>query len=145
MSAAAAPTGRVDEHRLDALKQAWLISAVADLTALVEAIERTENGACSPADGLRQIHRLAHDLKGQAGQFGFDLLSKIAASLCLCIYTKECNSAAPSLAVVRAHHVALDYVLSRRKEGDWEDSGAAIMAKLNLLAGRGSTGLPGQA
>lgn len=145
IAVASEPADGIDERRFDDLKKAWMAAAETNLAALAKAIEWAESGASDPADSLGQIHRMAHDLMGQAGQFGFDLLSHIESSLCGFISAEESKGASSQFAVIGAHQVALGYVFDQRVEGDWGPAGTAILAKLNMLAGREPTGLQEQA
>jgi len=133
------PTDGFDARRFEDLNRAWLETAEAELAALLRVIEQLESGSVEPEDGIAQICGLAHDLKGQAGVFGFDLLSQIASSLYMFICSEGRGDGPPQTSVMRAHQVALDYVFNRRLEGDGGDAGATVIAKLDELTGRQST------
>jgi hypothetical protein len=83
----------------------------------------------------KELHGVAHNLKGQAGTFGFTLLSQLAGKLCEYIRTRAAGLQAGNLPVLRAYHAALKFVLSKRLEGDGGEAGRAILAKIASLSG----------
>jgi HPt (histidine-containing phosphotransfer) domain-containing protein len=72
-----------------------------------------------------QLHRIAHNIKGNSGTYGYTLLSRIAGSLCQMIEggAVPLEGAHPAIG---AHIDAIQAVLSQRVRGD----GGAIGRKL---------------
>jgi hypothetical protein len=120
---------------LNALKPGWLDQADNDLIKMVEILDNMAKPDGAIDALAKQLHNLAHDLKGQAGTFGFTLLSAVAANLC---HFLRKGVASLDLPVLRAHHAALKFVLSKRLEGDGGAAGKAILAKLAGLSTSGS-------
>ena len=121
------------EGALEALKPGWLAQAERDLAQVDKLLESmTRAGAALPMQS-KQLHGIVHNLKGQAGTFGFALLSQIAATLCQIIREHAGELVPAYLPILRAHHAALKFVLLRRLEGDGGDAGLAILAKLTAI------------
>jgi hypothetical protein len=117
---------------LNALKPGWLTQADGDLVRMNEILDNMAKPDAEIAALSKQLHAIAHDLKGQAGTFGLALMSAVAANFCHFIRK---HAASPDLSVLRAHHAALKFVLSKRLEGDGGAAGKAILAKLAGLSG----------
>lgn len=102
-------------------------STVETMQALLEGL-----GASGPdnADAIYQIHRKAHDIRGQGGTFGYHLVTNIGDSLFK--YTeslKTCDK--NSLAVLNAHVDAIRAVLVNKVIGDNDPVGREIAAGLD--------------
>jgi hypothetical protein len=118
---------------LGELKLMWLdqtLEASSQITAVAAAYEH------APAEYpqfSQELYRIFHDLQGQAGLFGYGLLGTLGGRLCA--YWRGVNGQIGSeeLPVVRAHLVALRFVLDRKLEGDGGQAGQAILAKLDAL------------
>jgi len=53
-----------------------------DLKKLRAGIERLKSTASEPQEALEEVFFVSHNIKGQAGSFGYDLLTRIADRLC---------------------------------------------------------------
>ncbi|MCG8650029.1 MAG: Hpt domain-containing protein, partial [Pirellulales bacterium] len=80
--------------------QEWAPAALDDLE---QAIDLARASRSDRRTYLAVIYRLAHDLRGQGGTFGLDVLSEIGASLCM--YTKDRDDATDSEIDVLAVHL----------------------------------------
>lgn len=128
---------RVDEATLIAAAEA----AVEELrgvfrAALADDLDRIDAavaGAADPASRearLADLYTLSHDLKGQAGSFGFDLLTEIAGALC-----GHLRAAAPAslrdVAVAAAYARAVRRIAEGGLTGDGGAAGQAVRAALS--------------
>jgi hypothetical protein len=120
-------------NELEELKQIWLDQAQEDsdkITAMIAAYEQ------APADHPQfpdELYRLFHDLQGQGALFGYALLGTLGGRLCAYSRAVKGQIGAEELPVVRAHMVALRFVLDRKLEGNGGPAGQAILAKLDAL------------
>ena len=120
---------------LGGLKAGWLVQAEVDLTEIATVIAAMANpNAIMPALS-KQLYGVAHNIKGQAGTFGYLLMSDIAGKLCVYLRERGAALAATDGPLLRAHHASLSFVLSKRLEGDGGPAGRAILEKLAGLAG----------
>ncbi|MGE0253699.1 MAG: Hpt domain-containing protein [Alphaproteobacteria bacterium] len=92
------------------------------------------------ADGqLKAIFRVAHELRGQGGTFGYPMVTEIGTLLCDYI-EKLPDPAAADRSVLRAHAEALNAVVANRVQGDGGATGAGIVDGLRVLVNRGTAG-----
>ena len=120
--------------RADNTLKAMGDSMVQWLDADVERLQKTRLAAEAAQwshDALETLGRVAHDLKGMGGTYGFPLITQIAASLCRLVETeagKNVAQADPSL--VRAHVDALRAAVRDRIKTDGHPIGRALVHAL---------------
>lgn len=119
------------EAAVAALRDSYREQLVADAAALMEIWARLEKGA-APAEVLHEIHAVAHNVKGQGGSFGYDLVTSIGASLCDFIRSGD-RSSADGLNIVHAHLKILKMVGDNDVSGTGGETGERIVAKLHAL------------
>jgi hypothetical protein len=102
----------------------WVGDTFADLGREIEAAGELR----AEQRGLHweRINRIAHELKGQGGTFGYPLISIVASSLYDCTRSK-----APTLdshvRILKAHADAMTAVVKSRIEGDGGSVGQALL------------------
>jgi chemotaxis protein histidine kinase CheA len=79
---------------------------------------------------FRKLHEAAHDLKGQGGTFGYDLISVFAESLYNFTYAAE-EYSDNQVELVKAHIDAMKAVISGRIKGDGGDIGKELSQSLH--------------
>lgn len=119
------------EAAVAALRDSYREQLVADTATLMEIWSGLERGV-APADVLREIHAVAHNVKGQGGSFGYDLVTSIGASLCDFIRSGD-RSSADGLNIVHAHIKILKMVGGNDISGTGGETGERIVAKLHAL------------
>jgi len=87
------------------------------------------------AQQAEEAYRIAHDIKGQGATFGYDVISKIAHSLCLLIRGHEGMSTTAYAKHALAHCEAMKAVIDKRIRGDGGEYGRNL---LHILSGRPS-------
>jgi hypothetical protein len=81
---------------------------------------------------LKNVRRVAHDLRGQGATYGYDLISDV--SECLFRYTDRLSSAAElNPDVLRAHADAMRAVIKNEVKGDGGAVGINLVASLDAL------------
>ena len=80
-------------------------------------------------DVLSRLFSVAHDVKGQGGSFGFDLVSALADQLCRFLEHHTIWSD-DLLAVIKQYLLALHHVIEAQWMGDGGIEGAALTASL---------------
>ncbi|MBO6543929.1 MAG: Hpt domain-containing protein [Alphaproteobacteria bacterium] len=101
-----------------------------DVAALKEIWSQTDKNAPS-SDQVGEIFSIAHNLKGQAGSFGYGLVTAIAASLCeMTRDNPDCTNCGQAL---DKHVRILDQVVTKDIKGDGGEAGAKIVALLKTL------------
>jgi chemotaxis protein histidine kinase CheA len=81
---------------------------------------------------FEDITRIAHDLKGQGGTFGFPLISAFAASLNR-FSTLRSNIQDAHVDIIKAHIDAMRAVIRERVRGDGGDIGKALAQGLETV------------
>jgi chemotaxis protein histidine kinase CheA len=105
-----------------------------DLATLDEAFRALrEDGA--DAGARERMFRTAHDVKGQGGSFGYDLVTVIGNSLCRFLEQRERLSPA-EVDVVRVHLDSLKLVVANRIEGDGGKEGDKLLKGLDLVVAK---------
>ena len=118
------------ESRLAELSEGYEDLVARDIErmgALLEAAWRKPAGRGSERVAMFDI---CHNLKGQGGTFGYDLLTRIGASLCDFLRRRD-DLNDTELGVVRLHVAALDVVVQRRIKGAAKKLADSMQAKLD--------------
>ena len=112
----------------------------ADVAAIEAAARRLDEDP-GPA-ACDALYDLVHDLKGQAGTFGYPLITEIGDHLCH--YLRRCREAgaAPEGTVVRLHVRALAAVAGEDLRGDGGETGRRLCAGLARIAARPPSSAP---
>lgn len=122
------------EAAVEALRDTYRQQLVADVAELDAIWTRYEEGAAVD-ETLNALHSVAHNIKGQGGSFGYDLVTEIGASFCNYLRGAE-RSTPEELNVVHMHIRMLKTVSDHDISGDGGDTGRRIVEKLQLLTGR---------
>jgi chemotaxis protein histidine kinase CheA len=131
----------VDEDAMLAAAEA----AVGELRSAFEAalradLDRIDAAVAAAADPGQRDRRVAeiytafHDLKGQAGSFGYGLLTEIAADLCAHLRAAK-PVAARDVAIAAAYASAVRQVSEAKLLGDGGATGQQIRADLAAAVG----------
>ena len=104
----------------------------ADLDAVLDSLAKAKDSQPDNASHLRDIYSVCHNIKGQGGSFGYDLITHVGKSLC--DYIHDTGSASErKLKVVEAHLTAIKFIVNRDIQGDGGDVGKQLQAKLRSL------------
>jgi chemotaxis protein histidine kinase CheA len=121
------------EAAVEALRDVYREQLSEDVAALNEIWARVE--AEGPSEALlNEIHAIAHNVKGQGGSFGYDLVTEIGASFC--DYLRSGTRSTPDeLNIINMHIRMLRTVSENNITGDGGDTGRRIVEKLRFLTG----------
>ncbi len=104
----------------------------ADLDAALASLAKAKESQPDNASHLGDIYSVCHNIKGQGGSFGYDLITHVGKSLC--DYIHDSGSASErKLKVVEAHLTALKFIVDRDIQGDGGQVGKQLQAKLSSL------------
>lgn len=106
-----------------------------DQVARLQNLQARFAGGAEPDDALAEIFQLAHELRGQAGTFGYDLLSRVGDLLCRYAERGDTGSARGA-SVLKALIDALAAILARKARGDGDALGRELLLELEQLVGR---------
>jgi hypothetical protein len=141
-----APTNlrlKVGANRLGAIDAAAIAKAEAALKSLSGNFSQWLQDEISKLDGVRQqvkangltpegmenLYLRAHDLKGLGTTYGYQLITRIAGSLCRLIDEKD-KRMSTSMALVDAHIDAIKAAVRENMKADDHPIGAALVAEL---------------
>ena len=119
------------EAAVAALSASYREQLVADVETLSDIWAGLEHDV-PVAEVMAQVQSLAHNIKGQGGSFGYDLVTSVGASLCDYLRKGERKSV-DELNIVHAHIKILKMIAENDISGTGGDTGARIIAKLMAL------------
>lgn len=119
-----------------------LIEGYAERTAgtlgvLTEALASARSDTADRPGHVERIFALTHDIKGQAGTFGFELATEVADSQCRFIAQMDA-AGDRELDLIGTHVGALNAIIRNGIRGDGGDTGREIIAALDAAIGRSS-------
>ena len=83
-------------------------------------------------EGAEAVFQIAHDIKGQGGSFGYDLMTVIGNSLCR--FIEKSDEIGPKhVQVVKVHVDSLKLVIAEGMEGDGGAAGEQLLKGLDLV------------
>lgn len=97
--------------------------------ALADANDKPGNNQSE----LRAIFEVVHNVKGQGGSFGYDLLTSIGGSLCNYLRDENASASEKQLKVIAAHFAAMDFVLEKNIQGNGGEIGDQLTGKVAQL------------
>lgn len=103
-----------------------------DLVKLQEAFANLTSEPMKQRENLAAVFEICHDIKGQGGSFGYQLMTTIGHQLCQFLEDRE--SAGPEeVEAVRLHVDALKLVIAKRMKGDGGAEGVALLTGLQKV------------
>lgn len=120
------------ERAMKSMEKDYAVWAQDDLTTLEATFARFRAGSGDPAEALRNMFRIALDMKGQGASFGYQLITRIADFLASFLETRETFSPF-DCEVVAAHLAAMRAVFAQEVRGDGGMTGAALVDSLDKL------------
>lgn len=104
-----------------------------DLKKMVEAFEQLKASGGGDQEKIKLIFQISHDVKGQGGSFGYDLMTTVGNSLCRFIENKTALSQS-HLNVVKLHIDTLNVIIKQDIQGDGGDMGKKLLTGLTMAA-----------
>ncbi len=99
-----------------------------DLKKISSAYERLVTENDDRGKDIEKVFGIAHDMKGQGGSFGYELITAVANNLCRLIDRFD-GSVTPETqnGAIRIHIDAMKLIISSRMRGDGGQQGTAIL------------------
>ena len=121
---------------LAALQEEYVGQARDDLKQIEALLDQARDASAEERAALMAtIHRVAHDLRGQAGTFGYDLVTIIGTSLCNYIDDADEVQAAQFKAV-EIHVDAMKAVIAGQIQGDGGATGKALLSGMQAMVAK---------
>lgn len=115
-----------------------------DLKAMDAAAETLRSGEGDREKARKDLYRMAIDLKGQAGSFGYQMVTTIAGSLLDFIAARD-DVSDFDVDVVESHIGAIRAILVENARDDAGKTGQALLAGLGKLVAKANKASPEQA
>lgn len=104
----------------------------AEVDELARRVERLGAEPAAVPGLMAQIHRSAHEMRGQGGIFGYPLITRIAKSLYEATQGAPAAVTANERLLFKAHVDAIKAVMSARVSGDGGATGKQLLATLDV-------------
>ncbi|HEY9079882.1 Hpt domain-containing protein [Magnetovibrio sp.] len=103
-----------------------------DLVRLEAAYEKLKTQGGDDAANLESVFQIAHDMKGQGGSFGYDLMTAIGDQLCRLV--EKMDTVGPrQLNMIRVHIDAMRVIITKGLKGDGGNEGRQLLMGLTLV------------
>jgi chemotaxis protein histidine kinase CheA len=103
-----------------------------DFVRLEEAFARMKAGEGSDKENLEALFQISHDMKGQGGSFGYDLMTAIGDHLCRLLETLD-KAGPREQTMIRVHIDAMRVVITKQLKGGGGDEGKKLLMGLSLV------------
>ena len=132
--------GAIDTATIERAEQAITNLAGDYLKWVEEDLEKIQNAANTlltaqggdVAGGLNDVFQISHDMKGQGGSFGYQLITSIGDMLCSLVEGRK--EAPPELMqAIQVHVATMKLVIAERMEGDGGLGGQTLLDGLDQV------------
>ena len=125
----------------------WAEDDLVDLEEVLEklrAAEQNDRGAL-----IERVFRISHDIKGQGGSFGYDMMTRIGGRLCDFVENLEKAGAkeigakeigAKEIQVIQLHFDAMKLVIVNRMAGDGGEGAQKLFDDLKKVTDKVTAG-----
>lgn len=126
------------ESVIAAMADSYLEWVQEDLVKIEAAYVNLTKSTGDGKDEADKIFQVAHDIKGQGGSFGYDLMTVIANELCRLIERQETFGSAEAQAI-KVHVDALKLVIQNEMKGDGGANGQALVEGIRRVGDKLAT------
>ncbi len=106
-----------------------------DLVRITKAQEELKANREEPEGRLDKVFQIAHDMKGQGGSFGYDLMTILGNDLCRFIESKKSVSNV-DIEVIDLYINTMQIVISKRMSGDGGAEGNKVLTGLAAVVAK---------
>ncbi|MDA0998367.1 MAG: Hpt domain-containing protein [Proteobacteria bacterium] len=107
----------------------WVLEDLKKLGAAFVNLKAASGERKAEADAVFQI---AHDIKGQGGSFGYDLMTVVGNELCR-LLEKVPSIGNPEVEAVRVHIEAMKLIIQNKIKGDGGPAGQALVGGIRKV------------
>ncbi len=116
------------------LSDSYLDWVQEDLKKITTAFDSLKAGEGSREQALDSIFRLAHDMKGQGGSFGYNLMTSVGNELCRMIEKMPASLTPSHIDAIGVHIDSMKLIIAQRLKGDAGKTGEAILSGLQKVS-----------
>ncbi len=124
------------EQVLANLSDSYLEWVQQDLKNITAAYGELKSGSGDPKKTLDTIFRIAHDMKGQGGSFGYNLVTSVGNELCRMIEKFPATIGPSHIDAIGVHIDSLKLIVAQKMKGDTGPAGAAMLAGLQKVSAK---------
>ncbi len=107
----------------------WVLEDLKKLDAAFVNLKAASGERKAEADAVFQV---AHDIKGQGGSFGYDLMTVVGNELCR-LLEKVPSIGNPEVEAVRVHIEAMKLIIQNKMKGDGGPAGQALVGGIRKV------------
>ncbi len=123
------------EQRVARLRADYPSWAIKDIEKAEQAIASLHPDNGDASDTLREIYQVSHEIRGQGGSFGYDLMTRFGHSLCRLTDDRDSVNQ-QAIDVLRAHVNAMRAVITNKVTDEADPVGREIAENLEKLVER---------
>lgn len=120
------------EQVIASLQGSYLEWVQEDLVKLQALYERAVAEPDERKTILKEVFRVAHDIKGQGGSFGYDLMTTVGNHLCRFVEAQD-EAGDADMEVIKLHLDAMRLIIGQRLEGSGGAQGERIVGGLQAV------------
>jgi chemotaxis protein histidine kinase CheA len=103
-----------------------------DFVRMEAAFAKLKSGDGGDKENLEAMFQIAHDMKGQGGSFGYDLMTAIGDHMCRLLETLD-KAGPREQTMIRVHIDAMRVVITKELKGDGGNEGRQLLMGLSLV------------
>ena len=120
------------EKVIAGMTDSYLEWVVEDLKKIDAAYVKLESGSGDRKVELNEVFRISHDIKGQGGSFGYDLMTSIGNELCR--FIEKLDKAGPGeVEAIKVHIDSLKLVIDQDMKGQGGKAGEKMLSGLQKI------------
>lgn len=120
------------ENVIASMADSYLEWVKEDLQRIDEAYKNLSTASGDRKKEAEAVFQIAHDIKGQGGSFGYDLMTVIGNELCRLIERVDTYGEA-EVQAIKVHIDALKLVIKSNMKGDGGANGQALVAGIRQV------------
>ena len=120
------------ERVIEQMADEYLDWVQEDLVRIETAYKELAAASGTRKEEADKVFQVAHDIKGQGGSFGYDLMTLIANELCRLIERQD-EFGTAEVQAVKVHIDAMKLVIQNRMKGDGGANGQALVAGIRQV------------
>lgn len=111
----------------------WVREDLANIGAAFDALKA---GRGDQAAALDRVFQISHDMKGQGGSFGYNLITTVGNGLCRLLERLGGKADAAAIDVIKLHIDTMKLVIAESLTGDGGPKGERLLKGLELVVGK---------
>ncbi|MCK5297221.1 MAG: Hpt domain-containing protein [Alphaproteobacteria bacterium] len=113
----------------------YMETAVKDVEKLQALYNEANSSDDKIKDNFKKMFDVVHDMKGQGGSFGYDLVSSLCDSFCHVLEKVE-NPSVKHLVLIKLHIDAVQFVLAKEMTGKGGKDGAQMLEGIKAVVAK---------